>query len=586
MCAPALPGFAGTHDLPSRDFTLGGYGRWLDAFLRVVGVDEKVVVVGHSFGGGVAIRFAHDHPDAVRSLVLVELDRRLGVAAGPAADLDRRAAAVGLGPALPRRHLPDRPGHPGAARDPAGRRAEPDAQPSLDVCGWRTWPARADLRSELEELKRRGTPVTVLWAKRDGIIPKESFEAMCVAVGAEGRVIDGSHSWLLADPDAFGEVITNDLEVAKLARELEAAGPPRRRLFRRRPKARELPSLTDAGSARRRATAASSRPVSILRRHPPLRFGWLLLAALDNRCFRRRPPHCGGHSADSLSVRALGRRGPAMRRSPRRRVTPRASSSLASGSACLRVVPMASRKLGHREAVGLRGEQRRRRRRRRRRWPRARTRRRRARPPARGGPARAARPGRRRRGRGARSRRPRGRRGTGGRPGGRRRRPAPARPCATPRRRARAGGRPARARRAWRRRARAVRPRPPRSPSDAVIASTAPGATTHGPGSGARRSPVSTASSSAWIQPRSAITRVDRAVGPGLRRRQHRARRRAPRRRRPSRRARSPAARSGRRAGAGAASAGAAARDPRRPGRSRSPAEDPHARPGCSPEPM
>ena len=50
---------------------------------------------------------------------------------------------------------------------------------------------RADLRSELEELKRRGTPVTVLWGNRDGIIPKESFEAMCVAVGAQGRVIDG-----------------------------------------------------------------------------------------------------------------------------------------------------------------------------------------------------------------------------------------------------------------------------------------------------------------------------------------------------------------------------------------------------------
>ena len=58
-------------------------------------------------------------------------------------------------------------------------------------------------------------------------------------------MIDGSHSWLLADPDAFGEVITNDLTVARVARELEAATPPRRRLFGgRRPKPRELASLT------------------------------------------------------------------------------------------------------------------------------------------------------------------------------------------------------------------------------------------------------------------------------------------------------------------------------------------------------
>ena len=51
---------------------------------------------------------------------------------------------------------------------------------------------RADLRPELEELKRRGLPVTIIWAKRDGIIPRESFDALCVAVGAEGRVVDGT----------------------------------------------------------------------------------------------------------------------------------------------------------------------------------------------------------------------------------------------------------------------------------------------------------------------------------------------------------------------------------------------------------
>ena len=36
-------------------------------------------------------------------------------------------------------------------------------------------------------------------------------------------MVDGSHSWLLADPEQFGEIITNDMRVAKAARELEAA---------------------------------------------------------------------------------------------------------------------------------------------------------------------------------------------------------------------------------------------------------------------------------------------------------------------------------------------------------------------------
>ena len=62
----------------------------------------------------------------------------------------------------------------------------------------------------------------VLWGTRDGIIPRESFDALCAAVGTEGKVVDGSHSWLLADPDGFGEVITNAVEVARVARELES----------------------------------------------------------------------------------------------------------------------------------------------------------------------------------------------------------------------------------------------------------------------------------------------------------------------------------------------------------------------------
>jgi hypothetical protein len=40
-------------------------------------------------------------------------------------------------------------------------------------------------------------------------------------VGTAGTVVEGSHSWLLADPGRFVEVITNDLEVAKRARAIE-----------------------------------------------------------------------------------------------------------------------------------------------------------------------------------------------------------------------------------------------------------------------------------------------------------------------------------------------------------------------------
>ncbi|MFZ9483149.1 MAG: alpha/beta fold hydrolase, partial [Ilumatobacteraceae bacterium] len=113
---------------------------------------------------------------------------------------------------------------------------------------------RADLRAEIESLRDSGMPITILWGQRDGIVPRESFEALCVASGVEGTVVEGSHSWLLADPDRFGEVITNDLRVAQAARDLERAAPPRRRKGMRR-----VASLSTASSPARNRTATQRR---------------------------------------------------------------------------------------------------------------------------------------------------------------------------------------------------------------------------------------------------------------------------------------------------------------------------------------
>jgi pimeloyl-ACP methyl ester carboxylesterase len=222
VIGPALPGFGGTPDLPRRSFSLGGYARWVVEFLDVLKVTDKVVVVGHSFGGGVAIRLAHDHPDRVRSLVLVN---SIG---GSSWKQGRTIKAIAERP------LWDWGLHfPGDIWPiPQATRVLPvileDALPNL-VRNPRAFlrvgglARRADLRAELETLKQRGLPTTVLWGTRDGVIPRESFEALCTALGSPGTVVEGSHSWLLANPDEFGEVITNDLRVARLAHELERA---------------------------------------------------------------------------------------------------------------------------------------------------------------------------------------------------------------------------------------------------------------------------------------------------------------------------------------------------------------------------
>ena len=72
----------------------------------------------------------------------------------------------------------------------------------------------ADLREELTELAERGLPVTILWGDQDAVVPEAAFAATCEALGAEGDLLQGAHhSWLLADPEGFGELMTNSMTV-------------------------------------------------------------------------------------------------------------------------------------------------------------------------------------------------------------------------------------------------------------------------------------------------------------------------------------------------------------------------------------
>ena len=233
VIAPAMPGFGGTHEIPERDFSIAGYARWVADLLDALEVTEPVVVVGHSFGGGVAIRLAHDHSDRVRSMVLVN---SVGGSSWRKGHVLRSIAERPLwdwGLHFPGDVWPLR----------QARRVLPviaeDFLPNLvrnprAIIKVANLARRADLRSELEDLREAGKPITILWAARDGIIPRESFEALCVAAGVQGTVVEGSHSWLLADPVQFGEVITNDMNVAKLARELDQKVQPKRRRGLRR----------------------------------------------------------------------------------------------------------------------------------------------------------------------------------------------------------------------------------------------------------------------------------------------------------------------------------------------------------------
>jgi pimeloyl-ACP methyl ester carboxylesterase len=69
VVAPDLLGH-GASDKPRADYSIGAFANGMRDLLTVLDID-KVTVVGHSFGGGVAMQFAYQFPERTERLVLV-----------------------------------------------------------------------------------------------------------------------------------------------------------------------------------------------------------------------------------------------------------------------------------------------------------------------------------------------------------------------------------------------------------------------------------------------------------------------------------------------------------------------------------
>jgi pimeloyl-ACP methyl ester carboxylesterase len=70
VLAVDLPGHGFADKGDGFDYSARGYSRWLEQLIQRIG-EEKVVLVGTSFGGLVAAHFALDYPDRLRGLVAV-----------------------------------------------------------------------------------------------------------------------------------------------------------------------------------------------------------------------------------------------------------------------------------------------------------------------------------------------------------------------------------------------------------------------------------------------------------------------------------------------------------------------------------
>lgn len=67
--APDLPGFGSSEVPADLEFTIDGYGRFVRDFLDALGIQEKVRLVLHDWGGIFGVAFACQYPDRVASIV-------------------------------------------------------------------------------------------------------------------------------------------------------------------------------------------------------------------------------------------------------------------------------------------------------------------------------------------------------------------------------------------------------------------------------------------------------------------------------------------------------------------------------------
>lgn len=205
VIAPALPGFSGSDGPPLRGIDMPEYGRRTGRLLDVLEIDRPVFVVGHSFGGGVAISLASERPERVRSLTLVS---SVGGAPGRRVGLSHRSwlrwALGSLTELSPRELTRSAPGMvralvPNAVRKPVTMALT--ARLALTV----------DLSDQAAALVGDGLPVLFVWGDRDRLILPGALKAVAGSLPAE--VVAGRHGWLLTEPEQFATLLRNALTV-------------------------------------------------------------------------------------------------------------------------------------------------------------------------------------------------------------------------------------------------------------------------------------------------------------------------------------------------------------------------------------
>lgn len=232
VIAPDLLGH-GESDKPNADYSLGGYANGMRDLLTILDID-KVTIVGHSFGGGIAMQFAYQFPERTERICLVSTGG-LGPEVTP---LIRFLTLPGSGAVVAAATLrPIRPIVSGGLRvlskiglplthdlgevstiyenlaDPDMRRAV--QRVTGHVLNWRGQYVTMTDRAYLARLM----PMLVIWGKQDAVIPvSHAGIARSYAAKAKIHVLDKTGHFPHKDhPEEFCRLVIDFISASEPA---------------------------------------------------------------------------------------------------------------------------------------------------------------------------------------------------------------------------------------------------------------------------------------------------------------------------------------------------------------------------------
>ncbi|MGV0851487.1 alpha/beta fold hydrolase [Mycolicibacterium phlei] len=229
VIAPDLLGH-GQSDKPRADYSVAAYANGMRDLLSVLDID-RVTVVGHSLGGGVAMQFAYQFPQFVDRLVLVgaggvtrDVNIALRFASLPMGS--EALALLRLPMVLPTIQLAGRLaggllGSTGLGRDlPQALRILADLpEPTASSAFARTLRAVVDWRGQVVTMLDRcyltqSVPVQLIWGSSDSVIPVSHARLAHAAMpGSRLEIFEGSgHFPFHDDPDRFVSVVENFID--------------------------------------------------------------------------------------------------------------------------------------------------------------------------------------------------------------------------------------------------------------------------------------------------------------------------------------------------------------------------------------